>query len=95
MMTKKEFDREKRALMERHEKEFRELAGRFAAENNPYKAGDIIRDHHGKARIKGVVGIYNVGGYYYCIYGCESLTRSGGVNKNDPERRIFQTNIIK
>lgn len=66
-------------------------------ENNPYKVGDIIKDHIGFARIKRIIApCYSGSGSRIpcCTYDCENLTKKLEVNKREPTRVVWQSNVI-
>jgi len=87
MMSKKQYEDRKAEL----EKEFREklnlLAKTYAAENNPYRIGETIRDRLGSARIETVSVYMRRDGMPECVY--FARTGKGRV------RVIYQSNVIK
>ena len=93
-MTKEEYFELKRQIKVEHAKQLKDLARKYALENNPYELGDIVRDHIGKARILGwsiCLSSYSVPSL---VYHCENLTSKGSTNKREPERDVYQNNIL-
>lgn len=93
-MTKEEYLKEKKALLDEYEANKRKLAVKYAFANNPYKVDDIIEDHMGFGRIISFKA--TLIGYSETpelIYHCENLTKKLTVNKREPIRNIWQSNI--
>tara|TARA_R110000744_G_scaffold273112_1_gene386022 strand:- start:222 stop:512 length:291 start_codon:yes stop_codon:yes gene_type:complete len=59
--------------------------------NDPYKIGDVIKDHHQTGRI--ISKKYNLGAQPCCVYYCHKLTKKGEINKTNPVCYIYQSNI--
>lgn len=91
-MTTEIFEQKKKELYAQYEQNLLSLIKEYCIANNPYKIGDIVTDHAGSGRI---VEIKIYSGRYNpcCIYVCENLTKSGTVNKREPKRNIYQSNI--
>jgi hypothetical protein len=88
-MTKKEFRTEKRAIDQEYQDKLFNLGQKYAASNNPYKVGDIIKDHSGEAEILEISVTYIPHSpLYQCYYICEDV-------KTKLARSIVQTSIIK
>lgn len=94
-MTQKEYFELKRQIDVEHEKQLKDLARKYALENNPYELGDIVRDHIGKAKILGwSVYVSSHSPLPSLVYHCENLTLKGSTNKREPERNVYQLNIL-
>ena len=94
MMTKEELRERRQTLYVEYENKKKALLIEYAQSNNPYKVGDIIQDHIGKARIEGIDGIYPlIDGTACMVYKCVNLTVKGEINKREPKRKVYQTNI--
>ena len=95
-MTREEYERRREEIIKSHEKQIAELRRDYSASVNPYKVGDIIEDHIGKGMI---ISIYHswdtLNDKPMSRYFCQNLTKKGEVNKKEPERYIFSTNIKK
>lgn len=64
----------------------------YAASNNPYKIGDIIKDHIITLKIKGWT-YYIAWGKSECVYNGEVLRSDGKPAKNQ-NQVIYQSNIL-
>lgn len=94
MMTKEELRERRQALYVEYENKKKALLIEYAQSNNPYKVGDIITDHIGKARIEGIDGVYPLMDDTACmVYNCINLTGKGEINKREPKRKVYQCNI--
>jgi len=71
---------------------------KYAASNNPYKAGDIIKDHIGSIQITSIRTYFNRE-YSSCIYYGPVLKVNGEVRKDRQgkiiTRDVYQSNIGK
>ena len=94
-MTREEYNKQKEALNKEYQKSLRELAVRYALENNPYKIGDIIEDHIGKGKIIGWFVTIWGDELPTMMYKCDNLTKKGKIKKRVPYRIICQLNIKK
>lgn len=54
-MTTKEFDKEKEQIEVDYKNKKKELYYKYASSNNPYKIGDIIKDHYHIIKIKKIM----------------------------------------
>lgn len=93
-MTKDEFLHLKDQYHQEYECRVKELGRRFALSNNPYKIGDVIKDHIGKGKIEDIK-VYKkfFNDIWECQYTCINLTKKDTVNKREPKRYITQSNI--
>ena len=95
-MTEKEFKDKYATLLSRFEKQVYNLRREYSLSINPYKVGDIIEDHIGKGRILAIVPGWD--SFYdrpQIRFYCENLTKKGEINKREPERNIYFTNLKK
>lgn len=95
-MTKEEFKNKYAALIKGFEKQVYDLRREYSLSLNPYKIGDVIEDHIGKGRI---IDIYPGWDSFHdepqIRYYCVNLTKKGEVNKREPERNIYYSNLKK
>lgn len=94
-MTKEEFKKEVLRIEQEASRKKLELYNRCAEENNPYKVGDIVEDHISKGRIRSWSLARTFSDIPCLSYFCDNLTRKGDINKREPTRYIYQSNIIK
>lgn len=95
-MKEQEYKEKLQQLAKNYEREQKILASKYAHKNNPYKIGDIITDHIGSGRILRCLVHIGMRSALPCmVYECENLTKIGGVNKREPKRSIYQSNIIQ
>jgi len=70
------------------------LAKEYANANNPYKIGDVIKDHICSIRIEKIG--YIIGSYSRlpeCIYNGVVLLKGGAENKKGQRTDVYQSNI--
>ena len=94
-MTQEEYKKRVAELQADHDKALRELKDEYALSNNPYKIGDIIEDHIGKGRITGMHPTRTYMGEPTMLYVVDNLIKKGEINKREPTREIYQSNIRK
>lgn len=85
--------KESKELQKKTEHDIRK---RYADENNPYKLGDFINHKSGRGKILKIT--YSLYPYWsddiQCLFIVENLTKSGSVNKREPEVQVYQNDII-
>ena len=95
-MTKEEYQLKYKEITEQEDERKKSLAKDYANSNNPYKIGDIIKDHDRSIKIEDIhYSLYKAIDVFPCcvFYGTE-LTKKGELNKRGKKRMIYQTNII-
>lgn len=92
-MEKEEYYAKRNQLAKEHLQALKELNKEYALINNPYKVGDLICDHIGKGRILSFKVYESYGELPQLVYRCANLTQKGTINKREPERNIYQSNI--
>lgn len=93
-MTKEEYIKKRNELIEEQKKAIKKIDREFAYSNNHHNVGDIIEDHIGKGRIVALKWGYEWDSSEPCmVYECENLTRKGTLNKKEPTRQIWQSNL--
>lgn len=93
-MLLSDYKQRKEDLRVRFDKLKYNLDVEFAESCNPYKVGDIIVDHIGKARIlKWEMRLNSSTQIPELRYWCDNLTQKGTINKREPERWVYQCNI--
>lgn len=95
-MTREEYERSLEHLTSVYKKRVYNLRVDYSLSINPYKVGDVIEDHIGKGQILSIHPGWD--GFrdgpeirYYCV----NLTKKGEVNKREPERNIYYSNLKK
>jgi hypothetical protein len=93
-MTKEEFVAERNKLADQHQKDLKELTIKYVLANNPYKEGDIIKDHVGSIKIESI-GFYGSTfiGTPSCAYTGIELKKDGTPKKANVKRTIYQENV--
>lgn len=91
-MTKEEYNNEIKSIKEECDRKLTELAKRFALANNPYKIGDIIKDHYHIIQIQkiGISLIYSVPA---CVYSGIQLTAKLQPAKRQTDTTMYQRNV--
>lgn len=92
-MERKEYYTKKTQLEKEHQQALEKLDKEYALSNNPYKVGDLICDHIGKGRILSFKVYRNFRDLPQIVYRCANLTQKETINKREPERDIYQSNI--
>lgn len=92
-MNKEEYYAKITQLERQHQQALKELGKEYALSNNPYKVGDLICDHIGKGRILSFKVHISFRDLPQIVYRCANLTQKGTINKREPERDIYQSNI--
>lgn len=93
-MTKKEYESRLAALEKEHKAKCNELARVFAMANNPYKVGDILRDHYQIIRVERIGWGHNLRGLPECWYRGTQLTKKLEPKKRqDLDPRMAQSNV--
>lgn len=93
-MTREEYERRLEELTSVHKKKVYNLRVEYSSSINPYKVGDVIEDHIGKGRILSIYpGWDGYGDKPQIRFYCENLTKKGEINKREPERNIYFTNL--
>ncbi len=71
-----------------------DLSVNFAKSNNPYKIGDIIRDHYEIIRIDKIgTGCFHRETYPSCVYDGILVTKKGIPFKNGKRGTVYQDNV--
>jgi hypothetical protein len=95
-MNIEEYEREKEILERKHQREFQNLCTKYARANNPYKVGDIIKDHYQIGRIRKLHVTGESFGHPPCmIYECSRTLKSGKPTKKKATINIYQRNVKK
>ena len=80
------------------EKEFElkkgELNKTYALMNNPYKVGDVVKDHIGSIKIETILTT-TTNGIPCCVYYGMELKKDLTPKKNGEKRNLWQVNIEK
>ena len=92
-MEKEEYFAKRNQLEKEHQQALRELNKEYALSNNPYKIGDLICDHIGMGRVLSFKLYIGLDKLPQLVYRCANLTQKGTINKREPERDIYQSNI--
>lgn len=95
-MTYEEFKEEVKQIRLREEKAIRDLAIKYAFENNTYSIGDLVTDHAKTIRIEK----FNVSGVYgssepQMVYTGVWLTKNREPNKKGEKHTVYSSNIQK
>lgn len=93
-MTEEEYKIKLKQIDKERDKSLQLLYKEYALSNNPYKIGDIIKDHQSIIKIESI-GIYK--GYYFsgCKYFGTKLTSKLVPFKNGDKSTIYQMNILE
>jgi hypothetical protein len=94
-MTEDELKKKEIALDKKYANEKKKLWQQFVNENNPYKPGDIIKDHYRTGEIVHFSYYVPLSGSPHCRYYCKNLTKKMTQSKKEPFIYIHQTNIQK
>lgn len=97
-MNFEEYQSKKNLILKENEERLKKLDFHFAMSNNPHNIGDKIKDHIGTIIIKEIGWHRNMGSKELpacCVYTGDNLTKKGTINKKEPIRTVYQTNIIK
>lgn len=98
-MTNEEYRNEVREAYRQYQDALTKIDKEYVIFNNPYKVGDIVYDHIGYARIDNIK--YLLGSVFdgcvrrfpSCIYECDNLTKKLEVQKREPRRMVYQSNV--
>lgn len=94
----KEYSEKKQELDSEYIKKTKILQREFAEFNNPYKIGDVIRDHMGRIEIKSIKWTVPVSlGLPHlpcCVYSGLVLNKNNKPGKKPKTRVVYQSNII-
>ena len=93
-MTLEEYYKKRTYLQNKHKKELKELAKKYALSNNPVQIGDMFTDHIGTIKVE-KIGIYNLCPQPSCIYYGPCYTKYGKPFKSGEKRDAFQVNAQK
>ena len=91
-MTKEEYNNEIKSIKEECDRKLTELAKRFALTNNPYKIGDIRKDHYHIIQIQ-KIGISLSLGVPECRYSGIQLTAKLQPAKRQTDTTMCQCNV--
>ena len=95
-MTREEFKENKKQLDFDHYKATRNLEREYALSNNPYKSGDIVRDHSSILKIEGIHSVYLGLNELPClVYKGIELTKQLKPTKRQQQTTMYQSNIIE
>lgn len=94
-MTKEEYQKRQQELYKEYDDKVRQLNAEFAIDNNPYKTGDIFRDHIGYIEIEKIDIGKNNEGLPCCIYFGPELKVDLTPKKNGAKRNAWQCNEAK
>lgn len=92
-MTAQEYKQKLEDLNDQYKKDKEKIMKEYALSNNPYKVGDIIRDHMITGRILKISCYVGWHEYPSCRYLCELLKKDGTPRKKYEEVEIYQNNI--
>lgn len=94
-MTEREYKQQLEALEEEYKAEQMRILTEYVLSWCPYKIGDIVTDHIGSVRITKIVPVKGIiaGKVDILMFG-DNLTKKGTINKTEPKRRIYHSNIV-
>jgi len=98
MKTLEELEQRRKEILQKAYSEYEEAYDDYLDNTITIKIGDTIEDHIGKGIVKDIkYHTPNVvrGGLkpsFVCI--CDNLTKKGTINKREPLRKIYSSNII-
>lgn len=90
-MTQLEYKKQIESIENRAKMQKYALLRQFADEHK-IQPGYVVEDYIGKARIIKVVNVYDWG-EVNIEWEAENLTKSGTVNKREPTRKVYLSNI--
>jgi len=94
-MTRTEYKNALNRIQEKTTIKMRELAQRFAQENNPHKIGDIVEDSRNRVKIERI-SIAIVGSFPSCVYSGPLLKKKDGKPyKGGRLGTVYQSNMKK
>jgi hypothetical protein len=91
-MKKETLDNRLAQLLADYERSKKELIKAYCIANNPYKVGDVFRDHFGSIKIGKIK--YSILNMCMVYYGHE-LKKDGTPKKNGAVRCAYQSNEVK
>lgn len=91
-MNKNELNTKLNELLEKYERDRRNIQREYAFSNNPYKIGDIIKDHHTTIKIE-KINLHISYGEASCVYTGIQLNKDGKPSKRQDCNTIYQCNI--
>lgn len=94
-MTREDYDKKLAELQKEFNKKKMSLDKLYAAMNNPYNRGDVIRDHMTILRIEKMKMSYDSNRMPCLVYYGPRLKKNLEPYVSGEEGRIHQTNIIK
>jgi len=95
-MTKSQLEIKIKELKERFEKDKIDILKKFCIANNPYKVGDVVKDHMGSIIIEKIkFATYTISGTPECVYYGPELKKDGKPRKDGSKRNVWQSNILK
>lgn len=93
-MTPEEFfNDEMKALREAFEAEKRRIILDYARMKNPYKTGDVLKDHYQQGEVISWKPTFEIGHYPDVAYKCRALTKDGKPTKKLEYVTIYLSNV--
>ena len=93
-MTKEEFTLEKIQIDKERDEKYTSLCSKYATIHNPYKVGDIVKDHVGSVKIEKISFTIQYGtNIPYCIYFGLELKKDLTPRKGLSKRSVHQINV--
>ncbi len=93
-MTEEEYDEKLQKIEKEYAIKKHTLSINFAKSNNPYKIGDIIRDHYETIMIDKIkTNLASWCSYPSCVYSGILVTKKGIPFKNGKRGTVYQDNV--